>query len=190
MSDDEVFVTIASLVLTAIAWGVWYAQPRLVRSLRRGASARWLLDLAPLLSAVALFLVLRQAAADDVRYDPVYLTMYLVVGMAWVGMSLRFLPLLGLSVRDDVLERKNAGVSYAAAGAMLAITLCYAGGNIGNGPGWWVVVFSAAVATLALFAVWFLLEAMTGLSDVITIDRDASAGLRLAGLLIACGMIF
>ena len=190
MSEDEVLVTIASLGVTAVAWGVWYAQPRRVRTVRRGPSALWLLDIAPLLSGAALFLVLRGAAADDVRNDPIYLSMYLVLGLAWVGLSVRCLPLFGLSVRDDVLERGNAGVSYAVAGAMLAITLCYAGGNVGNGPGWWVVVFSAALATLALFAVWLVLEGITGVSDVITIDRDASAGLRLAGLLVACGTIF
>ncbi len=190
MSDDEVFVTIASLALTAIAWGVWYVQPRRVRAHRRRVAGRWLLDVAPLLSAAVLFLVLKGAAADDVRNDSAYMTLYFLLGMAWVGVSLRCLPLLGLSVRDDVLERGNAGASYAVAGAMLAITLCYAGGNVGNGPGWWVVVFSAALATAALFVAWFLFESMAWISDVITIDRDTSAGIRLGGLLVACGAIF
>src|SRR5688572_7405610 len=115
--------------------------------------------------------------------------MYLLVGMVWVGMSLRFLPLLGLSVRDDVLERKNAGVSYAAAGAMLAVMLCYAGGNIGDGPGWWVVVFSAALATGGLLIAWQLFATVTTGTDAVTIDRDPAAGMRLACFLVACGLV-
>jgi hypothetical protein len=35
-----------------------------------------------------------------------------------------------------------------AAGAILGLTLAFARGNIGNGPGWWVVVFSAGMSTL------------------------------------------
>ena len=31
----------------------------------------------------------------------------------------------------------------AVVGALVGVTFCYAGGNIGDGPGWWVVVFSA-----------------------------------------------
>ena len=78
--------------------------------------------------------------------------------------------------------------AVAIAGALLGITLCFAGGNIGDGPGWWVVVFSAGVATAGLFAAWLLLEALTGISDTVTIDRDLAAGVRLGGLLVACGL--
>jgi hypothetical protein len=72
---------------------------------------------------------------------------------------------------------------------MLAITLCFAGGNIGNGPGWWVVVFAAGLATVALLLSWLVLEMVARVADVVTIDRDEAAAVRLGGWLIACGAI-
>jgi len=50
-------------------------------------------------------------------------------------------------------------------------------------------VFSAGLACVALFAAWMLFETASGISDTVTVDRDPSAGLRLAGFLIACGLI-
>ena len=58
-----------------------------------------------------------------------------------------------------------------------------------SGPGWWVVVFAAGLACVALFAAWMLFEAVSGISESVTVDRDPSAGVRLAGFLIACGLI-
>jgi hypothetical protein len=36
---------------------------------------------------------------------------------------------------------------------------------------------------------WFVLEAVTSIADVITIDRDKGAGIRLGGLLIGIGVL-
>jgi hypothetical protein len=133
--------------------------------------------------------VLRNASAYDVRDDPRYLMFYLVLGAAWVSLWVRQLAITGVSTRDDVVERANGSAAIVVAGAMLGITLCYAGGNIGDGPGWWVVAFSAGLSTLALFAAWLLLEAASGVSETVTVDRDPSAGLRLAGFLVGCGLV-
>jgi hypothetical protein len=190
MSDDEVGVLIISSIVTIVSWGAWYIAPAFVR---RVGPAPWggvLLQVAPLAAGVMLWLVLRTASAHDVRDDPTYLFMYLVLGAAWVGVWIRLLAMTGVSTRDDVVERSNSSAALAVAGAMLGITLCYAGGNIGDGPGWWVVVFSAGLATVAFFAAWMVLETVTGASDTVTVDRDPSGGLRLAGGLVACGLIF
>jgi uncharacterized membrane protein YjfL (UPF0719 family) len=189
MSDDERVVFAISAALAALMWGAWYIAPRRIRRLRRPVAAQWLLDVAPLVSLAVLLLVLRTASAFDVRDDIRYLLLYFFLGAAWVSVAVRVLPLLGLSARDDVVERANGSAARAIAGAILAITLCFAGGNIGNGPGWWVVVFSAGLATLALLLAWLLLEAVARVADVVTIERDEAAGLRLGGWLIACGLI-
>jgi uncharacterized membrane protein YjfL (UPF0719 family) len=137
-----------------------------------------------------LLAVLRTLAAHDVRDAPPYLMLYFLMGAAWVGLFVCCIPLLGISPRDDVLERGNPAAAVAVAGALVALTACFAGGNVGDGPGWWVVVFSAGLATAALFLAWLAFEVTSGVSDAITIDRDRAAGLRLAGLLLACGAIF
>lgn len=189
MSGDEVFMLIASAIVALVSWGGWYIKPALVQRIRRRPPAWRLLRLTPVVAAALLWLVLRTAASFDVRDDPRYLTFYLVLGAAWVGVWIRWLAVTGISTRDDVVERSNGSAALAVTGALFGITLAYAGGNVGNGPGWWVVVFSAALATLALFGAWILLEILTGVSDVVTVDRDPSAGFRLGGFLIACGLI-
>jgi uncharacterized membrane protein YjfL (UPF0719 family) len=189
MSGDEVVILIASAIVALVSWGAWYIAPARVQRVGRRPPAWRLLRLVPLVAAALLWVFLRRAASFDVRDDPRYLTFYLVLGAAWVGVWIRWLAITGISTRDDVVERSNGSAALAVNGALLGITLAYAGGNVGNGPGWWVVVFSAGLATLALFAAWMLLEALTGLSDTITVDRDPSAGFRLGGFLIACGVV-
>ena len=189
MSGDEVVVLLVSTVCTFWFWGAWYLRPVLVRHVGRRPSGRLLLHVTPLLVAAILWVVLKSASSFDVRDDPKYLALYLLLGAAWVGFFVRLLAVAGISTRDDVVERANGSAAIAVAGAMLAIALCYAGGNIGDGPGWWVVVFAAGLATLALFAAWMLLELFSGVSETVTVDRDAAAAVRLAGFLIACGVV-
>jgi uncharacterized membrane protein YjfL (UPF0719 family) len=100
------------------------------------------------------------------------------------------LPLVGVITRDDALERENVSAAMVVAGALFGVTCCFIGGNIGDGPGWWVVVFSAGLATLALFLSWFVLELLGGVSDSVTIDRDPASGLRMAAFLVGCGLVF
>jgi uncharacterized membrane protein YjfL (UPF0719 family) len=189
MSPNEVFVFAVSATLAVVSWGVWYIAPRRIRRLRKPVPGQSLLDLAPLASLALLLLVLRTVSAHDVRDDLRYLLLYFFLGAAWVGIMVRCFPVVGLSVRDDVVERGNDSAARAIAGAILAITLCFAGGNVGDGPGWWVVLFSAGLATIALLLSWLLLEAVAGVADVVTIDRDEAAGMRLGGWLIGCGLI-
>jgi uncharacterized membrane protein YjfL (UPF0719 family) len=189
MSDDEVAVLIVSVIVSLVSWGAWYITPAFVQRVGRRAPGRRLLRITPLVAAALLLAVLRYAASYDVRNDPSYLAMYLLLGAAWVGVSIRWLAFAGVSTRDDVVERANGSAAVAVSGAIIGLTLAYAGGNIGDGPGWWVVVFCAALATLALFAAWMLLEMTSSVSESVTVDRDPSAGLRLGGFLVACGLI-
>ena len=189
MSGDEKVMLAVSALLSLVLWGAWYIVPFRVRRIGRHGTGRRLLFSTPVIAAALLYLVLRTASAHDVRDDPNYLVFYLLLGAAWVGFWIRSLAVTGISTRDDVVERRNESAAYAVAGAILAITLCYAGGNIGDGPGWWVVVFSAVLSTVALFAAWLLLEVVTDVSEVVTVDRDTSAGVRLAGFLVACGLM-
>ncbi len=161
MSGDEVFVLLISIVLSAIIWGRWlwevsFVAPRLSKSRDRRP-----LFLYPLAGAVLLFGVLKSFASFDVRDSVVYLFFYMMMGVAWVAVGLRFLALFGLSPRDDVIERGNRAAAQAIGGAVLGITLCFAGANIGDGPGWWVVVFSGALATGTFFVLWVRLKKLT-----------------------------
>ena len=178
-----------STIAALIGWGLWFiglarAAQWSPRSIRSGP-----LVLAPLGCAAGLLMVLMTVASQDVVNDPLYILMYLVMGMGWVGMAHRFAPLAGLSYRFDVLERANPAAGIALAGYLAGTTACFAGGNIGDGPGWWVVVFCAGLATATLMLAWITLGVLGGAAESVTIERDVASGLRLAGLLLGGGLI-
>lgn len=189
MSGDEALVFFFSLGVGGIAWLVWFWRAAFTARRCSRFSQRWPLLLYPAVCAAVLYVVLRRFSSFDVRDDPTYLAFYMVLGAMWVRLSTWFLPLMGLSARDDVIERGNLGAAQAIGGALLGLTLCFAGGNIGDGPGWWVVVFCAFLSTAAFFLLWVLLDKVTGLADTITIERDLAAGVRLAGYFTGTGLI-
>lgn len=189
MSESELFAQWVSLGLGVVFWSLWLFQIFRVPARFSRFHERSLLLAVPLVCAAVLFWVLLRYAASDVRDAPVYLFLYMALGAAWLGVGTKILPLFGLSARDDVIERGNQAAAFAISGALLGITLCFAGGNIGDGPGWWVVVFCALLSTGALFLLWTFLDRATHLHDAVTIDRDPAAGLRLAGFFVGAGLI-
>jgi hypothetical protein len=189
MSGDEVFVLLASLILGPIGWAIWFV--RLARVQQFGHPHVGLKALSAVVLGCALFIgaVLRAAAAPDVRGAPGYLLLYFVLGLAWLRTAEALFVYAGVSVRDDVIERRNTAAVPAVAGALIGVTCCYGGANVGAGPGWWVVVFSAALATAVLAGIWLAADQLAGVNDIVTIDRDPAAGVRLGGLLAATGLI-
>jgi uncharacterized membrane protein YjfL (UPF0719 family) len=189
MSPDEGVTFAVSGFLALWGWWRWYAPLAQVRRLGAVSRGRILLALAPPVALVGLFGVLRTAASFDVRDSPLYLSFYLVMGAGWLALVAQLLPAVGLNPRDDVIERGNGAAAAAAAGALLGLMACFGGGNIGDGPGWWVVLFSAVLATAGLVLVWYLFDRVTRVADMVSIDRDHAAGLRLGALLAAIGLI-
>lgn len=189
MSPDEHAVCVVSFFLAVILWGRFYWLAAATLPGARGRSGRTALLLAPAIALIACELILITLAARDVRNSPTYLGFYSVVAAAWLSLFTSVLTLSGISPRDDVFERSNRAAGWACTGAILGAAFCFAGGNVGDGPGWWVVLFSAALATFALFVLWLIVELFAGFSESITVDRDDGAGLRLAGALAGLGLI-
>jgi uncharacterized membrane protein YjfL (UPF0719 family) len=188
MSGDEVFVTVVSVLLGPVAWLLWlYVASGLQR--RRQPGTLNVVAGAVAASTLLIFIVLKTAASFDVVDDTRYQVMYLLLGLAWVRVAQFSFTLAGVSARDDVAERGNRAAAAAVGGALVGTALCYAGGNIGDGPGWWVVVFCAAIATAMLLISWIALTSITALGDAVIIGRDRAAGLRLAGFLVAVGLV-
>jgi uncharacterized membrane protein YjfL (UPF0719 family) len=99
------------------------------------------------------------------------------------------LPYVGLSFRDDALERDNDAAGLAVSGSLLGTTFAFAGANIGDGPGWWVVVFCAALAGVTMILLWIIGSQITRVQEFITVDRDIASGWRAAGFFIGTGLI-
>jgi hypothetical protein len=189
VSEDETLVTALAVGIGPVLWAVWLFQLwrlRLPAGRRTGLAA---LSVTLALCGVLIFGVLQTLASFDVVDAPPYLFMYVVLGLAWLRATVTAFAFLGLSIRDDVVERDNGAATVALAGALVAATLCYAGGNIGDGPGWWVVIFSAALATGTWLLIWFVLAFFSPVADTVTIDRDPAAGLRLGAFLVSVGLV-
>jgi uncharacterized membrane protein YjfL (UPF0719 family) len=189
MSGDEVVVLLASGFGAFILWGMWLHTHAGVGHAKFPRGSATVALVVPLVSAVILFVVLKTRSSFDVQDSPLYLTFYMLLGAAWIGLAMRFTATAGISARDDTVERRNGAAAIALAGAMIGFTFAFAGGNIGDGPGWWVVVFAAGLATIALYLLWIVLDAATHVGDAITIDRDEASGIRLAGFLVAQGIV-
>jgi len=189
LSEDEALVVVVSILLALVTWIWWYWELASGPKFQLERTAGRALGLVPPLALVVLYAILRSWASFDVQNSAEYLFQYMVLGAAWLGVALRFLPWLGISARDDVAERGNPAAAVALVGALLGITLCYAGGNVGDGPGWWVVVFSSGLATVAFFLAWAVLESASHASDAVTIDRDVAAGIRHAAFCVGEGAI-
>lgn len=188
-SEDEVVILAVSLVLGGGTWTHWYLQLCVGPRLRRARGPARALAIMPVAALFVLWLILERWSSFDVRESAPYLFQYMALGAAWLGFALLFLPRFGISARDDAAERGNPAAAVALSGALLGLCLCYAGGNVGDGPGWWVVVFSSGLSTLCLFASWAALEWAAHPSDAITIDRDVAAGTRHAAFSIAQGLV-
>lgn len=189
MSEDEVFVALVGLLLTLVLWIRWIHRMGSITDLAASRVVRLTVTLTPAGCALLLFVVLRTLAAHDVRDAPRYLFLYQVFGGAWVGVAARVFPRLGASAHDEVAERRNVAAAPVVVGALLGATLCFAGSNIGDGPGWWCVAWTALLATAAWFALWSALERTASVAESFVVERDVATGLRVGGFLTGSGLV-
>jgi len=176
-----------------LAFYLWFRSYRTLFTTRQfhpNKTHRVLCAALPLLCILLVAVVLFAWSSPDVRSDPGWLALYILGGAAWLQLGILLLSLLGISARGDVVERQNPAAGWAVYGVMAGTTFCYAGSNIGNGPGPEVVLFCAALSTAFLFAFWFVLERIFRLVDRVTIERDESVGIRIGGWMMSLGLIF
>lgn len=188
MDDTEICLVMGALVGVFVVWGSYYTPLFMVSNVLVSSNHRFPLLVTPVVCILGLYTILNNAASFDV-IDSIYLWFYLLIGAAWIGAAVMCFPYFGISMQDDALERRNPSATYALVGALLGVTLCFAGGNVGDGPGWWAVFFAAGLATVTFFIAWTFLETVAHASEHITIERDPSAGVRLGGFLFAAGVI-
>jgi hypothetical protein len=190
MSEGEFLISLISTGGALIFWGIWLYRTLAIDRTFESQPQRQVLLVTPMLCAIILFAVLETWASHDVVDDPRYLYMYWVMGAAWVGAaSFLLFPWLGLHYIHDAVERRNLAAAIGVSGGLIGFTLAFAGGNIGDGPGWWVVLFSSGLATATLTAAWIALSAFADMAEEISVDRDMAAAVRLAGFLVAAGMV-
>lgn len=189
MDGDELLGLWISCGL-AVFWACrWYASLIRVRTLASHRAPRSFLALVPIGCIGLVQLALSWGAAHEIKDDPSYDFLFLAGGGALLGLVTACLPIVALSGRDDAIESHNVAAVAAVCGAWIGSTFCYAGGNIGEGPTIWTTFVPAFGAVFVLLLLWFVLERLTHISNAISIDRDLASGVRLAGFLVAAGLI-
>jgi uncharacterized membrane protein YjfL (UPF0719 family) len=189
LDGDEVFALVVSLAIAAVGAVRWYADLFRVTSFASPRGHRMILGFFPLLCIALVYGVLVCCSAHEVREDAIYDVLFLAGAGAWLGVAGVGLQLIGICPRDDAIETRNSAAVMAICGTWLGATLCYAGANIGEGATIWMTFVPAAAATGALLVLLLLLELFSAVSESITLDRDCASALRLAGFLVAAGLI-
>jgi hypothetical protein len=155
----------------------WRTPNRIRAGLARNATFCFFLILLSVLTSV------------EVRSNLYYIVLYELLAALWLAVGLWLCPFFGISLEDDVLDRRNPAALWTVHGSLLGLAACFAGANIGSGPGPWAVIFSGVLASAGFFLVWIIANgAGAHWADSITIDRNEGSGMRLGALLAAAGL--
>jgi uncharacterized membrane protein YjfL (UPF0719 family) len=110
--------------------------------------------------------------------------------VVWISLSAKILHgFADIRFRQDVRDRNNFAAAIAIGGLLLGSAIAYAGGNIGDGPGWYVVIFSALLSTLTVYAAVCVIALTSDGEERITIDHDVGAAMRLGAVAVGVGII-
>lgn len=154
----------------------------------RAKAARLVLSFLPAAAlGITLYVLLTMASFDVVGF---YVWFYAVMGFVWILIGVTLIArFLDISFIDDAVILNNKAALFPAVGGFLGTALIFAGANIGDGPGWWVVITAAGLGTGAWLILAFLLNVTTHISERITVDRDIGCGIRFGGYLLAGALI-
>jgi len=153
------------------------------------SSVRWAFGFCVPASLIMVAVALHLWGAAEVRANATDAFFLTFVGAVWLVLATKLFSWLGLSFRDDAVERRNIAALTALCGAVPAVAFTYIGGSLGEGPSYWNNVFSASLGTVGLLGVWLLLELGAKVSVSIAEERDFASGLRMCGFLLAIGLV-
>lgn len=190
MDPLESLILISSLVFTFVFLYKWYQPLMKVWSPGTKGYIRRILGFLPPVSFVIYVFTLTLFASFDVVGSAEYIFFYLFLGFAWLYFSFMLMfVLFDLSWIDDVLLHGNRAALYPVTGAFLALTFIYAGANVGDGPGWWCVVFAGCLGLICWTTLAFAVNYLTKVFERVTVGRDIACGIRLGTYLLTSGII-
>ncbi|MCD6051758.1 MAG: hypothetical protein K0Q55_3167 [Verrucomicrobia bacterium] len=189
IDDDEMLLLIVGFIGAVVSIGFqfkWWTDIPLGRTLKARLP---FLMVKPLCVTLMIIPALLLWSDPEVKASGVYLTLLTTNGLLWLFLWKKATTLAGVSFDVDVQENNNGAAGLALAGGLIGVSFIYCGSNVGTGPSLWNNVFSVIVGTIGFFLWWMIFEANAHISRAVTEDRDPAAGLRLAGMLVALGLI-
>lgn len=190
MSGSEFLIFVLSGTYSIYAIYNWYKRIAGIWPSEKRHAITLTLGLLPVISFAIILYTLKVLASFDVVGDFVYILFYILLGFSWIFIGIRFtFVFFDLSWIDDALGNKNNAALLAITGAFLGITIVYSGANVGDGPGWWCVIFAGGLGIIAWFLVALLMNKFTQVFERITVGRDIYCGIRFGSYLTASGLI-
>ena len=185
MVDDPIFIVVDIAAVVVLAWWLFRSLAPTHHFLGQWRWRSALLS-ALGLSLAAIYFVLTTWASFDVVDSTFYVVGYLSLGLIWISISSRVLSSFAdIRLQQDVRDRNNLAAAVAIGGLQVGSAVAYAGGNIGDGPGFHVVVFSALLSTLTVYGAAWVIALVSDGEERISVDHDLGAAIRLAGVAIA-----
>lgn len=189
-SGDEWLFFLAALSVASFGVATRYARLLRPRPLGDTRAIRMALALVVPVAASGIYVVLQNWADPlTVAGHSDYVLLFLAGGILWMVLAEMTLGWLGVSARDDAVDRANPAAACAVCGALLGVAALYAYANVGAGPTIWTTLFPAAVATATFFALWVAIELSTGVAEAIAVDRDVASGIRTGAWALATGLV-
>lgn len=168
----------------------WYKFINNVWQPRESAAIKYFFNLLPLVALVIYIITLKCFASYDVVDSFFYIFFYTLLGYVWLYFGLKVMArYLDLSWIDDVLNNNNKAALLAIIGGYIGMAVIYAGANVGDGPGWWCVIFAGGLGFIAWVILAMIVHLFTKAFERITVDRDISCGIRIGCYLLASGII-
>jgi len=191
MADDsELFIFFILLFAAGLFIYKWYKPIFSIWVPDRRKTGKIVLASLPIVSFVIMLVTLKTIASYDVVDNFFFIFFYILMGYAWLLVGVYVITaLFDLSPVDDIIVLDNKAASIAFAGGFIGITLIYSGANIGDGPGWWCVVFAGGLGCVAWAVLALIINALTQVFERVSVDRDISCSIRLGSYLLSSGII-
>jgi len=190
MDGIEILILLVAIAVTGLFLFKWYKSIVLAWPREYRIQEKAVLSALPVVSGFGILVVLSNWASHDVVSSPSFIFFYLVMGFACMYLGqLMMSALCDLSWRDDIIHGGNKSALFAFCGGFVGITAIYAASNIGNGPGWWTVVFASGLGLIAWVVLAWILHAVTHIFERITVERDTFCGIRVGFFFLASGLI-
>lgn len=168
----------------------WYRKTTRVTAFFKQPLLRLFFYLLPTIPVLLYWITLRTIASWDVVDEFWYIVMYLILGIAWLAFSLQGMLLVwSFSYEDDALMGSNHAAIVAMTGAIIGSSLIYTGANIGDGPGWWSVIFAGLLGMVSWLLLGGLIDKLTGQIESVIMAHDLNSGIRFAAYLVASALI-
>lgn len=190
MESFEIYLLLFAAYLLYKFLSGWYGAIFSLWQPARHRLSRFLLGWLPVVYLPVVVYVLTVAASFDVVDSFLYIIFYTVLGYTWIYAGMLILSAcLDISWRDDALNMHNKAALFTVTGGFLGLTALYAATQIGDGPGWWCVVFTGFLGMASLTVLGLVVHTLTRISERITVERDTACGIRFGFYLLACGLL-